>query len=243
MRSRPTRSSWRSRSGRHHEVAKALSSWKGKTVMDAMNAFPVPEELDGLRPPPWSAKAFTGAEFVKGFRSPDCGHPDCRSDRRGRPPRHVSVERRRGREDSRGGLEPNNSGSAPVKLGKLNEGGALVHARRSIWGRLDLPGFVQEGAVNRSTISVIGPQIPMPTMRRGRVFREETKVVRALRRCDVRPVRRFDDLVPGAGTVPFDAASGASLLARGAGSIAGAARCSDWCARPTHPLRCSRIRG
>jgi predicted dinucleotide-binding enzyme len=27
-------------------------------------------------------------------------------------------------------------GFAPVKLGKLNEGGALVHARGRIWGQL-----------------------------------------------------------------------------------------------------------
>ena len=33
----------------HREIAKALPSWKGKTVIDAMNSFPVPpEELDGL---------------------------------------------------------------------------------------------------------------------------------------------------------------------------------------------------
>src|SRR5580700_3280379 len=35
--------------GEHGEVAKVLPSWKGKTVIDAMNSFPVPpEELDGL---------------------------------------------------------------------------------------------------------------------------------------------------------------------------------------------------
>src|SRR5246127_5477520 len=35
--------------GEHREVAKALPNWKGKTVIDAMNAFGVPvEELDGL---------------------------------------------------------------------------------------------------------------------------------------------------------------------------------------------------
>src|ERR1700722_4842759 len=35
--------------GKHKEVAEALPSWKGKTVIDAMNSFPVPpEELDGL---------------------------------------------------------------------------------------------------------------------------------------------------------------------------------------------------
>jgi 8-hydroxy-5-deazaflavin:NADPH oxidoreductase len=36
--------------GEHREVAKALPSWKGKTVIDAMNSFPLPiEELDGLQ--------------------------------------------------------------------------------------------------------------------------------------------------------------------------------------------------
>src|ERR1700723_4162481 len=35
--------------GEHREVAKALPSWKGKTVIEPMNSFPVPpEELDGL---------------------------------------------------------------------------------------------------------------------------------------------------------------------------------------------------
>src|ERR1700680_3755888 len=38
--------------GEHREIAKALPSWKGKTVIDAMNSFPVPpEELDGLPSP------------------------------------------------------------------------------------------------------------------------------------------------------------------------------------------------
>ena len=35
--------------GQHREIAKALPSWKGKTVIDAMNSFPAPPgELDGL---------------------------------------------------------------------------------------------------------------------------------------------------------------------------------------------------
>src|SRR4029078_10531947 len=53
--------------GEHREVAKALPSWKGKTVIDAMNLFPVPEELDGLPASAVVAKAFTGAKLVKGF--------------------------------------------------------------------------------------------------------------------------------------------------------------------------------
>ena len=54
--------------GEHREVAKALQSWKGKTVIDATNAFGVlPEELDGLPSSAFVAKSFTGAKFVKGF--------------------------------------------------------------------------------------------------------------------------------------------------------------------------------
>src|SRR6202158_3931976 len=54
--------------GEHREVAKARPSWKGKTVIDATNAFGVlPEELDGLLSSAFVAKSFTGAKFVKGF--------------------------------------------------------------------------------------------------------------------------------------------------------------------------------
>src|SRR6202012_4796044 len=51
----------------HREVAKALPSWKGKTVIDAMNALVPLEELDGLLSSAFVAKSFTGAKFVKGF--------------------------------------------------------------------------------------------------------------------------------------------------------------------------------
>src|SRR5690606_23374404 len=51
----------------HADVAKALPSWEGKTVIDAMNVFPVPEEMDGLPSSAFVAKAFNGAKLVKGF--------------------------------------------------------------------------------------------------------------------------------------------------------------------------------
>ena len=36
--------------GEHREIAKALPSWRGKTVIDAMNSYPTPpEELDVFR--------------------------------------------------------------------------------------------------------------------------------------------------------------------------------------------------
>jgi hypothetical protein len=38
--------------GEHREVAQALPCWKGKTVIDAMNALVPPEELDVSRAPP-----------------------------------------------------------------------------------------------------------------------------------------------------------------------------------------------
>src|SRR6201996_5034281 len=51
----------------HPDVAKALSSWKGKTIIDAMNSQAPLEELDGLPSSAFVAKAFAGARLVKGF--------------------------------------------------------------------------------------------------------------------------------------------------------------------------------
>src|SRR3546814_515740 len=51
----------------HLEVAKALPSWKGKIIVDAMNTLAPLEELDGLPSSAFVAKAFTEAKVVKGF--------------------------------------------------------------------------------------------------------------------------------------------------------------------------------
>src|ERR1017187_2538821 len=53
--------------GEHREVAKTLPNWKGKTVIDALNAFVPLQELDGLPSSACVPNAFTGAKFVKGF--------------------------------------------------------------------------------------------------------------------------------------------------------------------------------
>ena len=122
--------------GEHREVAKALPNWKGKTVIDATNAFGVlPEELDGLLSSAFVAKSFTGAKFVKGFNhlvaatlatDPLVEGGD----------RVVFLS-----SDDEDAIAPvadlaKKLGFAPVKLGKLNEGGALVHARGRTWGQL-----------------------------------------------------------------------------------------------------------
>jgi predicted dinucleotide-binding enzyme len=122
--------------GEHREVAKALPSWKGKTIIDAMNAFPaLPEVLDDLPSSAFVAKSFTGASFVKGFNHLIAatlatdpvvagGH------------RVVFLSGDDGDAIAPVAALAKQLGFAPVKLGKLNEGGALVHARGRTWGPL-----------------------------------------------------------------------------------------------------------
>ena len=121
--------------GEYREVAKALPSWKGKTVIDAMNALVPSEELDGLPSSAFVAKSFTGAKFVKGFNHlvaatlatdpiVEGGH------------RVVFLS-----SDDEDAITPvadlaKQLGFAPVKLGRFSEGGALVHARDRIRGPL-----------------------------------------------------------------------------------------------------------
>lgn len=122
--------------GEHREVAKVLPSWTGKTVIDAMNSFPVPpEKLDGLPSSAFVAKSFIGAKLVKGFNHlvaailatdpiVEGGH------------RVVFLS-----SDDEDAIAPvadlaKQLGFAPVKMGKLDEGGALVHARGRTWGQL-----------------------------------------------------------------------------------------------------------
>lgn len=120
----------------HREIAKALPSWNGKTIIDVTNAFGVPpEDLDGLVSSAFVAKSFSGAKLVKGFNhlgaatlatdpSVEGGH------------RVVFLS-----SDEEDAIAPvanlaKQLGFAPVTLGKLNEGGALVHARDRVWGQL-----------------------------------------------------------------------------------------------------------
>jgi 8-hydroxy-5-deazaflavin:NADPH oxidoreductase len=53
----------------HKDVAKALPTWKGKTIVDVTNAYGVPlEQLEGqASSAKVVARAFTGGKLVKGF--------------------------------------------------------------------------------------------------------------------------------------------------------------------------------
>lgn len=116
----------------HREVAKALASWKGKTVIDAMNTF---EDLSGLPSSAVVSKAFPGARFVKGFNHLPTGtlaaDPNVEGDRR-----VVFLS-----SDDDGAVAAvaalaEQLGFAPVNLGKLDEGGTLVQARGKSWAPL-----------------------------------------------------------------------------------------------------------
>ena len=120
----------------HRDVAKALPTWKGKTVIDVTNAYGVPpEQLDGLPSSAFVAKAFTGARLVKGFNHLIAATLATDPVVEGT---HRVVFLSSDDEDAIGPVADlaKKLGFAPVKLGKFNEGGALVHARGQTWGRL-----------------------------------------------------------------------------------------------------------
>jgi predicted dinucleotide-binding enzyme len=120
----------------HREVAKALPTWKGKTIIDVTNAYGVsPEELGGQPSSKVVAQAFTGAKLVKGFNhllaQTLAADPIV-------PGGHRVVFLSSDDEDAIAPVAAlaKQLGFAPVELGRLNEGGWLVHARGRTWGQL-----------------------------------------------------------------------------------------------------------
>ncbi|MFK3777224.1 NADPH-dependent F420 reductase [Agrobacterium sp. NPDC089420] len=120
----------------HPEVAKALPSWLGKTVIDVTNAYGVPpEELGGQPSSRFVAQAFTGARLVKGFNhliaatlaQDPAGHG-------GR--RVVFLASDDDTAATEIGVLADKLGFAPIKLGGLSEGGLLIQARGNSWGQL-----------------------------------------------------------------------------------------------------------
>lgn len=120
----------------HREVAKAGVGWSGKTIIDATNAFGVPvEDLDGLPSSAAVARAFPGAALVKAFNhlpaAKLAADPAVGGGRR-----VVFLS-----SDDENAVQPvaalaERLGFAPVALGRLAEGGALVQARGHAWAPL-----------------------------------------------------------------------------------------------------------
>ncbi|HWK72485.1 MAG TPA: NAD(P)-binding domain-containing protein [Burkholderiaceae bacterium] len=129
----------------HQEVAKALPTWKGKTIIDVTNAYGVPPEELGEQPSSKVvAKAFTGARLVKGFNHLAAAvlgrDPGIQGGRR-----VVFLTS----DDDDAAAEvaalAEDLGFAPITLGGLAEGGLLVHGRGNSWGRLIFKDLVKVG--------------------------------------------------------------------------------------------------
>ena len=120
----------------HPEIAKALPSWQGKTIVDVTNAYGVPsEKLGGQASSEVVAQAFTGARLVKGFNHLVAAVLDQDPAVQGGRRVVFLASDDDGAAEEIGALAEK-LGFAPIKLGGLSEGGLLVQARGNSWGRL-----------------------------------------------------------------------------------------------------------
>jgi predicted dinucleotide-binding enzyme len=120
----------------HRDVAKALPTWQGKTIVDVTNAYGVsPDELGGQPSSKVVAQAFAGGRLVKGFNHLAAAvlgqDPAVHGGRR-----VVFLASDDDAAETEIGTLAQNLGFSPIKLGGLSEGGMLVQARGNSWGRL-----------------------------------------------------------------------------------------------------------
>ena len=127
----------------HPDVAKALPSWQGKTIIDVTNAYGVPpEDLGGQPSSKFVAQAFTGARLVKGFNQLVAAVLDQDPAVHGGKRVVFLASDDDGAADEIGALAES-LGFAPIKLGGLSDGGLLVQARGNSWGRLIFQDLVK----------------------------------------------------------------------------------------------------
>ena len=127
----------------HRDVAKALPSWRGKTIIDVTNAYGVPpEKLGGQPSSKFIAQAFTGGRLVKGFNHLVAAvldqDPAVHGGRR-----VVFLSSDDDAAADQIGALAENLGFSPIKLGGLSEGGLLAQARGNTWGRLIFKDLVK----------------------------------------------------------------------------------------------------
>ncbi len=127
----------------HPDVAKAMPTWQGKTIVDVTNAYGVPtEELIGQSSAAVVAQAFTGGKVVKGFNH--LGAPVLGQDPAVHGGKRVVFL---ASDDDSAAAEiaalAEKLGFAPIKLGALSEGGLLVQARGNSWGQLIFKDLVK----------------------------------------------------------------------------------------------------
>lgn len=129
----------------HPDIAKALPTWEGKTLIDVTNTYGVsPEELGGQSSSRVVAQAFTGAKLVRGFNHLVAAvlgqDPAVHGGRR-----VVFLA-----SDDEGaaaeiGALAESLGFSPINLGGLTEGGLLVQTRGKSWGQLIFKDLVKFG--------------------------------------------------------------------------------------------------
>jgi 8-hydroxy-5-deazaflavin:NADPH oxidoreductase len=127
----------------HRDVAKALPTWTGKTIIDVTNAYGVsPDELGGHPSAKVVAQAFTGARLVKGFNHLVAAvleqDPAVHGGRR-----VVFLASDDDGAAAEIGALAEHLGFSPIELGGLSEGGLLVQARGDTWGRLIFKDLVK----------------------------------------------------------------------------------------------------
>jgi predicted dinucleotide-binding enzyme len=127
----------------HRDVARALPSWQGKTIVDVTNAYGVPpDELVEQSSAKTVAQAFGGAKLVKGFNHLVAAvleqDPAVHGGRRA-----VFLASDDDRAAAEIGALAEHLGFAPIKLGALSEGGLLVQARGNTWGHLIFKDLVK----------------------------------------------------------------------------------------------------
>ena len=127
----------------HRDVAKALPTWQGKTIVDVTNAYGVPpDQLGGQPSARFVAQAFSGARLVKGFNHLVAAvlgqDPAVHGGRR-----VVFLASDDDGAAAEIGALAENLGFSPIKLGGLSEGGLLVQARGNTWGGLIFKDLVK----------------------------------------------------------------------------------------------------
>ena len=127
----------------HPDVAKALPTWQGKTIVDVTNAYGVsPEKLGGQPSAKVVAQAFAGGRLVKGFNHLVAAVLDQNPAVHGGRRVVFLASDDDGAADEIAALA-GNLGFAPIKLGGLSEGGLLVQARGNTWGGLIFKDLVK----------------------------------------------------------------------------------------------------
>ncbi|WP_368518327.1 NADPH-dependent F420 reductase [Rhizobium sp.] len=127
----------------HPDVAKVVSTWQGKTIVDVTNAYGVPpEKLGGQPSSKFVAQAFSGGRLVKGFNHLAAAvldqDPAVHGGRR-----VVFLASDDGGATAEIAALAEQLGFAPINLGGLSEGGLLVQARGNDWGHLIFKDLVK----------------------------------------------------------------------------------------------------